>query len=160
MTLIRSEDVIELHAGWLDTAAGSVELAAAEEVPAPAASRRLHLVQFAGPVKPEWHAALRQAGLRVVTHVPRNAYLVYGDAGAIRKLEDAASEAVHVQWQGSFRAAHKLHPHARVEHEQAARGQLAQDLFSVQLVHDPEANAETLRWLEQAKAKVEKAENP
>ena len=47
------------------------------------AGKRLHLVQFAGPIKPEWVDALEQNGARVVTYIPQNAYLVYGDARGI-----------------------------------------------------------------------------
>src|SRR5205807_2861233 len=40
------------------------------------AGKRLHLVQFAGPVQPAWWDELVNAGVQVVTYVPHNAYLV------------------------------------------------------------------------------------
>jgi len=67
------EDLVLLNARTIDTREEGVEPAAAFS------GRRLHLVQFAGPVKPEWHDALRHAGVQVVSYIPHNAYLVYGD---------------------------------------------------------------------------------
>src|SRR5262245_29683403 len=60
------EDLVLLNARTIDTREEGLEPAAAFT------GRRLHLVQFAGPVKPEWHEALRRTGVQVVSYVPHN----------------------------------------------------------------------------------------
>ncbi len=47
----------------------------------------LVLVQFVGPIKPEWLERLRGVGVRVVTYMAANAYVVWGDAGALARLD-------------------------------------------------------------------------
>lgn len=61
----------------------------------------LYLVQFVGPLVPQWVTALEKAGARLITAIPRNGYLI--------AAKDAApvAAAVGVQWVGPFIAAHK-----------------------------------------------------
>ena len=55
---------------------------------ASAASERLAVVQFAGPIEGTWHDALRGSGVRIVWYEPQFAYLVRGtDAPASRAAE-------------------------------------------------------------------------
>ncbi|MCE7959372.1 MAG: hypothetical protein DYH06_15760, partial [Acidobacteria bacterium ACB2] len=51
---------------------------------------RLHLVQFAGPVKPAWYQSLLATGVQVIQPIPSNAYLVWGDSSALGKLQSLA----------------------------------------------------------------------
>ncbi|MEA2328169.1 MAG: trimeric autotransporter adhesin, partial [Thermoanaerobaculia bacterium] len=44
----------------------------------PAARRGLYLLQFMGPVKAEWSAALTELGWNVVGYLPSNAYIIAG----------------------------------------------------------------------------------
>lgn len=146
------DNVIELHAQRLDT----MEPGNARprgRLPA-FAGQRLHLVQFVGPVKPEWHAGLRDLGVRVLTYVPRNAYLVYGDATSLQALRDQAAAAPHIQWEGEYLAGHKVHPAAQLAAARAARQEAVDDLFAVQLVRDDLANAVTLQLLDQMKRQM------
>ncbi|HWD19585.1 MAG TPA: S8 family serine peptidase [Verrucomicrobiae bacterium] len=99
------------------------------------AGRHLHLVQFSGPVKPEWRRQLEAMGVRIVHYIPQNGYLVYGEAEALRKLPSAG----HVQWEGGYLDEYKTQPSAR---RQAGIG-----LFSIQLCADPPVNAGTLQVL-------------
>ena len=39
-----------------------------------------------GPVQGDWHAALKQSGVTVIAYIPSNAYLVYGDAASLKRL--------------------------------------------------------------------------
>lgn len=91
--------------------------------------KRLHLVQFDGPIQPAWRAALA-AEVQIVDYVPENAYLVYGDAHGLAKLPGVA----HVHWDGSFRGEHKIHPGARLKDEKGEPCQPTTDLFAIQLV--------------------------
>lgn len=146
----RDEDNrILLNAGVLDTTADAVKLA--RRAPAQFAGRRLHLVQFAGPVKAEWVAELEQAGLRLVTYIPNNAYLVYGDARALAALESLAASAPHVQWQGAYEGDDRIQPRARNRDAAGTYRALGTDLFAIQLVDDPDANAETLALIDSIK---------
>ncbi len=58
-------DVIKLNAGSLNTRAAEVR--ALRKPAADFSGRHLHLVQFAGPVKPEWRAALERTGARIIS---------------------------------------------------------------------------------------------
>ena len=134
---------IHLNAGAIDTsraAKSSVDRAA------PAISgNQLRLVQFDGPIQPEWVAQLTAAGFRVVDYIPENAYLVYGGSAAVQSVK---ARAKHVKWEGAYLASDKIHPKARPEAAPARRAQVGEDdLFAVQLVLDEEANAATVALL-------------
>ncbi len=82
---------------------------------APASTREVsagedwQLVQFDGPVKPEWIDGLRDAGLDVAQYVHPYSYVVWG-SGAQRA---SAATAAHVRWSGAFAAEFRLHPDQR-----------------------------------------------
>src|SRR5438876_5802799 len=151
VTLQQGEDVIELQAGYIDTS---------RPTPSPAtpvenfSGKRLHLFQFAGPIKPDWHAALLAQGFRVVAYVPRNAYLVYGDTNALAQFRARAAGSPHVQWEGPYLAEHKIHPRAQAALQKAAQNLEVDDLFQVQLVEDVESNASSLQFLEQVRREM------
>lgn len=67
------------------------------------------LVQFDGPVKPEWVDALRDAGLEVAQYVHPYAYVVWG-SGTQRA---SAAAMAHVRWAGAFAPEFRLHPDQR-----------------------------------------------
>ncbi|MEJ5199494.1 MAG: S8 family serine peptidase, partial [Anaerolineae bacterium] len=66
----------------------------------------LFLVQFTGPIQDEWYDALRRAGLDTVTYIPEYAYLVWGDAHALKTLKERAT----VRWMGPYQPYYALHP--------------------------------------------------
>ena len=121
-------DQILLNAGVLHTRLST------EAAPT---GRGLHLVQFKGPIRPEWRAALDAPGVRVVGYVPSNSYLVYGDASALAGL-DAASG---VQFKGAYLARYKLQPTLK---RQGPEG------VAIQLVDDAPANETTLALIRQS----------
>jgi len=86
--------------------------------------------------------------------VPRNAYLVYGDARALAQFRARAARAAHVQWEGPYLAEHKIHPLAQAALQKAAQKLEVDDLFEVQLVEDGESNASSLQFLEQVRRKM------
>lgn len=135
-------DVIELNAGPLRTTQADVQ---ALRQPLPAfGGKRLHLLQFAGPVKPAWHSDLVACGVQVVAYVPNNAYLIYGDALALGLVQAWSAIAGEVQWEAAYLEAYKLHPDVRLQDAKGAPRQLKGDLFALQMVADAEANAATL----------------
>jgi hypothetical protein len=101
--------------------------------------KRLHLVQFAGPVQPAWRREVLGAGVQILSYIPQDTYLVYGDSHSIAQLQALAAAAPEIQWEGAFRDDYKTHPTAR-----AGRT----DQFAIQLAADPPANAETLKLLD------------
>lgn len=72
---------------------------------------QLHIIQFSAPVRNDWIDGLRAIeGLRVVTYLPENAYLVWADQPARDVLAEQARFQRYVQWQGPFHPSFKLHP--------------------------------------------------
>lgn len=134
----RGENLILLNAGAVDTVSGPA--LAGRRLEAGFAGRRLHLVQFAGPVKPAWYEELEAAGVRVVTYLPHNAYLVFGDAPSLARLQAMARSRAFVQWEGAYQDGDRIQPAARLVRAKAVFEPGVDDLFAVQLVDDPEAN--------------------
>ncbi len=133
---------IHLNAGAIDTSTP----APAQRAAADTAGDRLHLVQFDGPIQPEWVAQLEASGYRIVDYVPDNTYIVYGGATARKTLRAGLS---HVHWQGAFLATDKINPRARPEELLKRKSADADsNLFAIQLVHDEEANAESIAYIE------------
>ena len=141
-------DLIQLNARVLDTRDAGVQ--ALRKSVAPFAGKRLRLVHFAGPIKPEWLAALRQSGVLIVSYVPQDAYLVYGDAGAVARMQSWARGTNCVQWDGDYIGDYKIHPAARLTDGKGRKRTPATDRFTVQLLDDTNANPATLalidRW--------------
>ncbi|MGA2748288.1 MAG: S8 family serine peptidase [Verrucomicrobiota bacterium] len=133
---------IFLNARRLDTSAPEVQ--ALRKTAGQFAGKRLHLVHFAGPVQTAWRKSLLDAGVQIVTYIPQNAYLVYGDSASLARLQTLAASAPHFQWEGAYLDDYKIHPAAR------AAG-AASHQFDIQLVADAPANADTLKLLDQLK---------
>jgi hypothetical protein len=135
-------NLIRLNAVRLDTTTAEVQ--ARRTTAGSFAGRRLHLVQFAGPVLPKWRQALLEAGAQIVNYIPQNTYLIYGDAAALARVQAQAAAAPHVQWDGPYLDDYKIHP-------QAKPGTVKIDQFAIQLVSDDAANTETLKLIDQLK---------
>ncbi|HQL78410.1 MAG TPA: S8 family serine peptidase, partial [Verrucomicrobiota bacterium] len=153
VAVVEGEDVIELSAGPINTAAPPPppgKGVVAEDF----SGKRLHLVQFAGPIMPEWRASLVKAGLKVVAYVPRNSYLVYGDSASLGQFRVAAASTPHVQWEEAYLPEEKIHPRARAAAEKATRKELTDDLFAIQLVEDEAANAQSLQFLDEIRREL------
>jgi hypothetical protein len=142
-------DFIELNAATLDTRAP--EIRALRKTAGAFAGKRLHLVQFAGPVKPEWRAALEATGVRIVDYLPEDAYLVQGDAAALAKLQAWAGNSDSVQWDGAYADDYKIHPRARPVNAKGQPQKVPTDTFALQLLDDPDANPATLALLDRLK---------
>ena len=135
---------IHLNAGDVDTGRAAKK-APARALAANFSGSRLQLVQFAGPIQPEWVEQLKAGGFQIVDYVPENAYLVYGGSAAAQSLQ---ARAKHVKWSGAYLASDKIHPRAKPEAAKERRDLMGEDdLFAVQLVLDESANAETLALL-------------
>jgi hypothetical protein len=140
---------IRLNARQLDTRTPEVKALRQAAVPMP--GRRLHLVQFIGPIKPEWRDALETNGAQIVHYIPENAYLVRADAPTLARLQNWSAASGVVQWEGSYTGDLKLHPHARATDAKGVPRQLSTDTFAVQLIEDASDNPATLALIEQLK---------
>ncbi len=120
-------DFVLLNTRSIDTAAeGNVKRAALPMGPG------LHLVQFAGPIRPEWYAALTATGARIVNSVPSNALLVFVSGTQREAVRNFASQNTFVQWNAPLQPSDKLQPELATAKT---------DTFAVQLVRDPAMNA-------------------
>src|SRR5882672_202665 len=136
-------NLIMLNAASLDTSKPETQ-ALRQPVP-DFQGKRMHLVQFAGAVQPAWNDELLAAGVQIVTYLPQNAYLVYGDASSIARLQQQAAAAPHVQWDGAYLDSYKIYPRLVDENGNSPAE------FAIQFVADPEANAVSLQLLDQLK---------
>jgi len=145
--VLEAADTVQLNAGPLDTRVPEVK--ALRQAVGAFRGRRLHLIQFIGPVKAEWREALEQTGVRLVHYVPQNAYLVQGDAKALAAMQSWAQAADFVQWEGGYTGDFKIHPKARATDAKGNPRKLDTDTFTVQLLEDAEANPATLALITQ-----------
>ena len=140
---VRADDsLIFLNAGTIDTDSNDAE---ARRTALPQTDgRQLHLVQLKGPVRPEWHAAIEDSGVEIVTYVPNNAYLVYGDSLGMGRLRDLARAAGFIRWNGPLQDNDKIDP--RISNQARASGADVPQtgLFAIQMVRDGVANAATM----------------
>ncbi len=142
-------DLIELNARRLDPRTS--ETRALRQSVGHFSGRRLHLVQFIGPVKSEWRSRLEQTGVRVIQFIPQNAYLVQGDALALGRLQTLAGVADFIQWEAAYTGDLKVHPDARTADASGRKRTPATDLFAVQLLEDAKANSTTLALVDSLK---------
>jgi PKD repeat protein len=144
------QNIIALNARHLDTT--TAEIKALRKSVLPSSGKQLHLVQFAGPIKPEWRDALEATGVRIITYIPQNAYLVYGHGPALGQMQAWAATADYVQWEGAYLDDYKIHPHALTIDEKGNPQKPATDLFAIQLVADEPANSSTLQLVDLLKS--------
>jgi hypothetical protein len=134
---------LHLNAGAIDLAT----LIARPTVATTSTGKQLRVVQFSGPIDPRWHQALRDAGLMIVDYIPDYAYLVYGDAAAHDRFAGSAAAGA-VLWSGGYAASFKV---SREVYDLESRG-IAAEHYSIQLIGDAVANADTLDVIERSLA--------
>jgi len=135
---------ILLNAGTIDTA--SAQGQALRGMKQQASGKRFHLVQFAGPIQPQWYKELEATGVQVVAYIPHNAYLVYGNASALNSLQQhvSAKAANAIQWDGAYLDDYKLDRHIQT---------LPTETYAIQLIKDEEANGPTLELINQLQSR-------
>ncbi len=161
-------NLILLHARPLDTTSAEVKALRGQRArkSAKTSSKGMWLVQFAGPIKPEWYGSMLNTGVEIVNYIPNNAYLVYGDADTLSRLQNWARESSFVQWDGDYRSEFKEDPQFAVEKAlnakekaaarafgpaavKAAEAQQEASYVQVQLIKDTSTNAATLQRVTQ-----------
>src|SRR5947199_999201 len=71
----------------------------------PASSPGLYVVQFSGPIRPEWRRALEAAGAAVLEYLPDFAYLVRASASTAARFGSLPGHHWHGAFEGVRRAA-------------------------------------------------------
>jgi len=73
--------------------------------------KRLRLVQFRGPITPEWLGQMQSAApVEMISYVPNNAYLVRLDQAAEEKLRAMQRNDGPIQWIGAYHPYYKIQP--------------------------------------------------
>jgi hypothetical protein len=151
-------NLIMLNAGTIDTSTAD-----AQAMRSPLNSgggKEMRLIQFAGPVRPEWYQSLAATGVRIVTYIPSNAYLVYGTPETLQKLQTLAANKSVAQWEGAYTAAHRIHPAITAAEAVFAKGETpdrphlsekGNEQFAIQMVDDAAENEKTMALIEQYK---------
>ncbi|QUV99545.1 S8 family serine peptidase [Chloracidobacterium sp. MS 40/45] len=144
-------NVVHLNVPINTTSRGARELT--QERQRLGSGKRLHVVQFAGPVRAEWFAALQSTGVRIINYLPHNAYLVYGDTASLERVSRLGEDTRRAadtrdgsgsfkQWDGPYLGAFKLDPATADVAPQGTQR------YAVQLVADPDTNRGTLQLAE------------
>jgi subtilisin-like proprotein convertase family protein len=110
----------------------------------------MRLVQFAGPIQPGWVRMLEATGVQIVTPIPSNAYLVYGNAKSFAALDAWMQRTEVVQWDSPFYGLFKVHPSAIPGSKQYidTNGE-----YQVQLFNDQKGNRGTFELLREIGAR-------
>ncbi|MDQ3798824.1 MAG: S8 family serine peptidase, partial [Acidobacteriota bacterium] len=112
--------------------------------------KRMRLVKFRGPIRPEWLQELKNAGLKIVDYIPNYAYLVYGEASSLQNLRvrSMSAESSPVEWEGEYLPQYRISPKISISAKvspDAASGAAGDAVkVVVQLFKDTEENERTL----------------
>jgi len=99
---------IELNETQIDVTAGAPAVPAQLQEAA-GQERSLRIVQFKGPVLPQWLAQLKAiAGVQILNSIPNNAYLVSVHKDALAKVLALRGGDGPVQWVGAYHPYYKL----------------------------------------------------
>ena len=150
--IVDENNLILLNAGTIDTR--TPEAQAMRSASSAKSGKQMRLIQFAGPIRAEWYQALVATGARIVTYIPNNAYLVYGNSGTLQAVQTLASNESIAQWDGDYTAAYRLDPAVTsTDKKQTPTPQnlsaQGNEQFVIQMVEDPAENAATLALIEQ-----------
>jgi hypothetical protein len=95
-------------------------------------ARSLHLVQLFGPPTNEALDTLKSTGVKIVSYVPNNAYIIWGTPGQLTRVRSLRAQAGVIQWDAPFHPAYKIAPHIK-------RDSIAQMPVSIEILDTPEA---------------------
>lgn len=161
--VVDENNLVMLNSGSIDTTTSEAQDMRSLKVRRVTTGRSMHLIQFAGPIKREWYDALVNTGAKIVTYIPNNAYLVYGDASTINAVRSLSSRS-YVQWENPYTSDHRIAPDVEETLNRTAglkngssKGPLASQtaqgnqLYAIQLVNDSAENATTLGLIDRLK---------
>lgn len=144
--VLADNNVIRLNALSIDTASFKAQESRSQL--APFEGKQLRIVSFVGPVKAEWASQIEAAGAKIVSYIPNNAYLVYGDYNSLGGYQLFSQSAPYVQWDGEYLADYKIQS---LGNGAEKAGTPKSDLYMVQMVDDASANVGTRAFIESNK---------
>ncbi|HXD33941.1 MAG TPA: S8 family serine peptidase, partial [Pyrinomonadaceae bacterium] len=160
-------NLVLLNAGAIDTSTPAAQ--AMRGAASSGSGKQMRLIQFAGPIQPAWYDTLSKTGVKIVTYIPNNAYLVYGDSKSLQGMQGFAARTAAVQWEGAYTSAHRLSPTLSTRAAQKPSGDSksgaensanklsprptakGNSIFAVQLVADGDENNPTLALIDRLK---------
>jgi subtilase family protein len=106
-------NIVMLKRGQIDTT--GPEPRVSEDLRASSSSARaLHLVQLFGPPTPDALAAIKATGVKLVSYVPNNTYLVWATQTQLSRVRALRTRGDIVQWDGPYHPAYKLDSRIKV----------------------------------------------
>ena len=129
---------IELRAMGIDTSLGEPAVPAGMRQ-AEVSGKRLRLIQFKGPVKGAWLDQVRDAGdVKIISYIPNNAYILWLDSNAEKKLPSLLDPQGPIQWIGAY------HPYYKVSQDLLSASTSGSEPIKVQVTvvdqsEDPQA---------------------
>ena len=74
----------------------------------PSSKKKMSIIQFAGPVKPEWYDILKkQDEIEIISYIRHNAYIVSADPASLKEIVSNNKISPYIQWTGPFHPAYK-----------------------------------------------------
>ncbi|NCC26151.1 MAG: hypothetical protein EOM25_13305, partial [Deltaproteobacteria bacterium] len=104
---VQTSESLRTPAIPLRLASGAFDpLAVTQEPSHPPVQGRYHLIQFDGPIRPEWREAVEATGATILEYVPEFAYLVRTEVSGAKAL----SQVPRIRWTGPYLPAYKISP--------------------------------------------------
>ena len=97
---------IYLQYASFDPLSGEPYVPSAQRMSITALDTATYLLQFSGPVREEWKAAVMQAGVRLYDYVPDYAFIAQMDVAAAAKVQGMS----YVRWVGLYQPAYRVSP--------------------------------------------------
>jgi hypothetical protein len=138
-------NLVMLKRGQIDTAGPEPKIS--DDLVQPSRSpRSLHLVQMFGPPTTDSFHAIEATGVKVVSYVPNNTYLVWATPAQLGRVRALRQRSDIVQWEGPYHPAYKLDPYIKLD-------SVEQISISIQILDTPDAG-ETISLIKSRARKV------
>ena len=144
LTFADEDNLVLLNVGALDTTKEELQQQRGRAANLSGSESSLHLVQFAGPIKPNWIEELEATGVEIINYIPNNAYLVFGQEHELARLSNWAARTEYVQWDGEYKSEYKIDPATAAQLRDTQALQDNNQLFAVQLANDGNGNQLTI----------------
>jgi hypothetical protein len=109
-------------------------------------ARSLHLVQMFGPPTNEALDALKATGVKIVSYIPNNAYIIWATRSQLVRVRALRQQTEIIQWDAPFHPAYKIDPRINLDSVEQMR-------VSIELLDTPEA-AQTIAQIKSVARKI------
>lgn len=108
------QNIVMLKRGQIDTT-GPEPRVSQDMKASSVAGRALHLVQLFGPPTPDALDALKATGVKIVSYIPNNTYLVWGSQSQLSRVRELRNRGDVAQWEGAYHPIYKLDAQIKTE---------------------------------------------